>query len=120
MTVRRVLGNRILVRTVQSETALDEVEKKGLLYVPETVKDANRPLPIMGMVVQLGEALTFDNEEEKPEVGDIVLFSKFSGTDLRMNENDYRIMEVREIMAVLDVETESVEPVVREEQGLAS
>jgi co-chaperonin GroES (HSP10) len=118
VTVRRVLGTRLLVRVLQSETEMDAVEKQGLLYIPEQIKKDNTPLPYMGVVVQLGEEL----QGSAPEVDDVVLFSKFSGTDVRLNEQDFRIVEVNEVIAVLDVAegVEFQETVLREDQVLGA
>lgn len=98
MVVSRVLGTNVLVRTVKPWTEMDEVERKGLLVIPEKVKEANEPRPTTGIVVQLGEAL---NGELKD--GDMVMFSKYAGIDFYMQEDDYRVLPIENIMCVFDL-----------------
>jgi chaperonin GroES len=120
--VKRVMGSRVLVRVLQSETEMDAVEKKGLLVIPEQVKKDNTPLPYMGVVVQLGPHLAYDAEEDTLHEGDVVLFSKFSGTDVRLNEQDFRIIEASEVVAILELAEgyEFQEAPLREDQVLGS
>lgn len=98
MTVRRVLGTNVLVRTVKPWTQLDEVERKGLVYIPEAVKKANEPAPTTGVVMGLGEALNGELKE-----GDMVMFSKYAGVDFHMQEDDYRLLPLENIMCVFDL-----------------
>lgn len=98
MVVSRVLGTNVLVRTVKPWTEMDEVERKGLVYVPEHIKKANEPLPTTGVVMGLGEALNGELKE-----GDMVMFSKYSGIDFHMQEADYRLLPIENIMCVFDL-----------------
>lgn len=107
-----VAGTRVLVKTVNPFTQIDEVEQKGLLVVPESVKAANRPLPSVGVVVQLGQTLleegcdinrALHNGEWRRiiDVGTAVMFSRFAGSDVTIEQEDFRIMDFKEIMCTL-------------------
>lgn len=100
-----VLGDRVLVKPIIPYTEMDEVEKKGLLYMPEQVKKDNTPLPSMGIVVQCGEGM-FEHDAVNLALGTGVLFSKFGGTDFVIDTVDYKILDTAAIMATFVVEEE--------------
>lgn len=99
--VGRVLGDRVLVKTIEPYTEMDDVEKRGLLIVPEKIKEANTPIPSTGIIVMTGEVC---NELFE---GEMVMFSKYAGTDFTIEREGFRILETKEVMAVL-VDTENV------------
>lgn len=112
ISVEHVLGNRVLVSTVIPYTDMDRLEEKGLLYIPETVKDKNTPLPSTGKVVALGEGVSKEDaalltqgilpDGSLSYVG--VLFSKFAGQDFMIQEESFKIIAVEEILCTLRFE----------------
>lgn len=84
-----------------------------MLYIPETVKAANTPLPSTGIVVKMGEDLIKDlscdacNGYAKDHTcgtiqeGSMVMFSRFAGTDFMVEEEQFRILDEKEIMCTL-------------------
>lgn len=136
LRVGRVLGNRVLVKTVVPFTKMDELEKAGLLYAPKAAKEQNTPKPTTGVVVAVGEGVPYEviaganmsmaeylvrqqqacmTQQAVPqperlrrvEEGDMIMFSKFAGFDFMIENEDYRIVEVSEILCTL-VDTEGV------------
>lgn len=103
------------MKLVHSYTDMDRVEKAGLLHIPQTVKEANQPLPSTGIVVQLGVDFRFDlGLDLGLEQGSMVMFSRFAGTDFRIDEEQFRILDENEIMCTL-IDTQGVvAPVVEE------
>lgn len=123
--VSRVLGERVLVKTVVPHTEIDEVEKRGLVYIPETVKKDYIPMPTTGTVLAIGDTMkcrhcnwvlsdhaldnirscqAVKNSHYMPYVaeGDMVMFPRVAGMDFSMNQvDDYRILHVNDILAVL-------------------
>jgi len=99
--VGKVMGARVLVKTVKPWTEADEVEKKGLLYVPESVKKENTPLPTTGIIIMTGPDVPVDFLQ----AGDMVMFPKFAGSDFQIENEDLRIIESKEILCTL-VDTE--------------
>ncbi len=83
----RPLGARVLVRLVEEES----VTKSGLV-IPDTAKQK----PQRGEVTAVG-----DDEEIKVSPGDLVLFAKYSGTELRLDGTDYLILDASDILAVI-------------------
>ena len=102
LRVGRVIGNRLLVKTVEDLTAMDQAQKSGL-YIPKAVKDANKPMPSKGVVVAVGEGASPEWHE-----GDMVLFGKYTGTDFACNEQDFRIVNADEVLCTLVDTDESV------------
>lgn len=105
LRVYKVLGRRVLIRTVKPYTQMDEVEKKGLLYVPEEVKEKNTPLPSTGIVIQVGEDATDLERANLTEA--MVMFSKHAGSDLVVNEEDFRILDIDEVMCIFELDADT-------------
>lgn len=90
------LGSRILVRVLVPES----VTASGL-YVPDTAKEK----PQRGEVVAVGD----DAELIKVAIGDRVLFPKYTGTEIRLDDEDHLIIESADLLAILrDAPAEAV------------
>ena len=98
MSSIRPLGERIIVKPAPSEE-----KTAGGLYIPETAKEK----PQKGEVIAVGpgrfeKTLTFtDVLKDKKEVGDKVLYGKYSGTELKLDGEVYLIIKESDILAVL-------------------
>lgn len=92
----RPLHDRILVKR------LEEQEKTaGGLYIPDTAKEK----PIEAKVVSVGAGKKLDDGSiRKPEVkpGDRVLFSKYSGTEVKIDGEEHLILREEDILAVVE------------------
>ena len=84
----RPLGSRVLVRI----TVQENVTASGL-YVPDTAKEK----PQRGEVVAVGD----DADLVKVAVGDRVLFPKYTGTEIRVADEDHLIIESADLLAIL-------------------
>lgn len=110
----KVFGRRVLVQPIEPFTEMQDVEKRGLLYIPDKVKDTNMPMPTTGIVLKLGDDLI--KWEEKPDgrlisycglnEGDAVMFGKYAGTEATIDKVTYRILLFEEIMCTLEVTNE--------------
>lgn len=107
----RVFGTRVLIQPIEAFTEMDRVKKAGLLVIPETVEQANKPKPCTGIVLQLGDELLkqsaynleFAQEQPTLKIGDGVMYSKYSGTEFFIEQVEYRMLEFKEIMCTLEV-----------------
>jgi len=84
------LGERVVIQPLEEESRTDSG-----LYIPDTAKEK----PQTGVVVAIGEG-----SEETPitvKVGEKVLFPKYTGTDIKMGNVDYIIMDFEKVLAVL-------------------
>ena len=73
---------------------------QGGLYIPDSAKEK----PQQGEVVAVGNGKRTDEGKALPmdvKVGDRILFGKYSGSDIKLNGNEYLIMREDEILGVL-------------------
>jgi chaperonin GroES len=89
------LGARVLVRIVPEET----VTASGL-FLPDTAKEK----PQRGEVIAIGD----DTEIIKVAVGDRVLFPKYTGTEIRLDDVDHLIIESTDLLAILHEQSAAV------------
>jgi len=89
------LADRVIVE------ALEAAEKTaGGLYIPDNAKEK----PQKGKIIAVGPGKTSDNGTlVKPEVktGDVVLYGKYSGTEVNVEGKDYLIMRESDILAIV-------------------
>lgn len=90
------LGDRILVRQD------DEPQKtEGGIYLPETAQEA----PQWGTVVRVGPGKRLDNGqvcELSLKAGDKVIFGKYSGTKVKIDQDELLFMREEDVMAVVE------------------
>jgi len=79
---------------------LEETEvKKGSIIIPDTAKER----PMQGEVMEAGPGKTEDGKKIAMEVkkGDKVLYGKYSGTEVTVDDVEYLIMRESDILAVI-------------------
>jgi len=89
------LADRVIVEPVEQE----DVTASGI-YVPETAKEK----PQEARVVAVGPGRLLDNGERAPmevKAGDRVVFAKYSGTEIKMDDTKYLILGEKDILAVV-------------------
>jgi len=93
----RPLHDRIVVKRIEEDEA-----KVGGLFIPDSAKEK----PQKGEVVAVGKGKRSDDGKLIPldlQVGDIVLFGKYSGSDIpKTFGDDYLIMREDEVLAVVE------------------
>jgi chaperonin GroES len=99
----RPLQDRILVRRVE------EVEKtRGGIIIPDSAKEK----PQQGKVLAVGDGrITEDGTRIPLDVrsGDLILFGKYSGQDIKLDGEEYLIVKEDEVLAVIDDATRKTE-----------
>jgi len=92
----RPLQDRVIVERI------DEEEKtKGGIIIPETAKEK----PQEGKVVAVGKGKVTDDGKLLPlsvKAGDKILFGKYSGTEIKLNGDEYLIMREDDILGVVE------------------
>jgi chaperonin GroES len=91
----RPLHDRIVVKRIEAEA-----KSVGGIIIPDTVKEK----PQQGEVVAVGPGGRDESGKLIPidvKAGDRVLFGKWSGTEVRINDEDYLIMKESDVMGVL-------------------
>ncbi len=92
----RPLADRVLVQRLDAESVTS-----GGIVLPESAKEK----PQRGEIVSVGEGKALkDGTVRKVQVkkGDEVLFSSYSGTEIKIDGKEYTIMDESEIMAIVE------------------
>ena len=92
----RPLQDRVIVkRTKEEETT------KGGIIIPDTAKEK----PIQGKVIAAGNGKVLEDGKVRPldvKAGDRVLFSKYAGTEIKIDGEEHLIMREEDILGVVE------------------
>jgi chaperonin GroES len=98
----RPLYDRIVVKRVE-----EKEQMQGGLYIPDTAKEK----PQEGEVFAVGKGKRLEDGKVVPldvQVGDRILFGKYSGSDIKIDGEEYLIMREDEILGILDPTPQAV------------
>ncbi|MCE3233002.1 MAG: co-chaperone GroES [Rickettsiaceae bacterium] len=90
----RPLHDRVLVKRIE-----EEQKTAGGIIIPDSAKEK----PTKGEIIAVGSGSRDESGKVIPldvKKGDIVLFAKWGGTEIKINGEDYLIMKESDIMAV--------------------
>lgn len=90
------LGDRIVIKVIE-----DTEQTQGGIFIPDSAKEK----PQKGEVVAVGLGKMNDKGEREPmdvKVGDTVLYAKYAGTDVKMDGIEYKILSVKDALAVIE------------------
>ena len=90
------LEDRIVIRQVEAE----QTTASGLV-IPDTAKEK----PQEGEVIAVGPGRVDDSGNRIPvdvKVGDVVIYSRYGGTEVKYNGEDYLLLNARDILAVVE------------------
>jgi chaperonin GroES len=99
----RPLYDRVVVKRIENQ----ENTTAGGLFIPDSAKEK----PQEGEVAAVGKGKRLENGtmvELDVRVGDRVLFGKYSGSDIKLDGNEYMIMREDEILGILDEQPAAV------------
>jgi chaperonin GroES len=92
----RPLQDRIIVKRMEEEDM-----SKGGIIIPDSAKEK----PMEGKVIAVGNGKILDNgQKTKPDVkaGDKVLFSKYAGTEVKIDGEEHLIMREDDILGIIE------------------
>jgi chaperonin GroES len=92
----RPLQDRILVKRIE-----EQEKTAGGIYIPDTAKEK----PVMGMVVSVGNGKKGEDGKVIPldvKAGDKVLFGKYSGSEVKVEADDFLIMREDDILGIIE------------------
>lgn len=92
----RPLADKVLVERMEAES-----KTAGGIVLPDTAKDK----PQRGKVVAVGEGRLLDDGTRcamQVKKGDLVLFTSYAGTEIKVDGKEYLIMDESDIMAVIE------------------
>ena len=91
----RPLHDRVLLKRVEEE----QVSRGGII-IPDTAKEK----PIKGEIVAAGAGKVLGNGETRPltvKAGDLVLYSKYAGTEVKLDGEEHLIMREDDILGIM-------------------
>jgi chaperonin GroES len=92
----RPLYDRIVVKRIE-----DTEQMKGGLYIPDSAKEK----PQEGEVVAVGKGKRLEDGKVVSldvQVGDRILFGKYSGSDIKLDNDEFLIMREDEVLGIID------------------
>ena len=90
------LYDRVVIKREQEEDC-----SPGGIFIPDTAKEK----PIRGIVAAVGNGKILDNGNMHPlsvKVGDKVLFGKYSGTEVKIDNEEYLVLREDDLMAIIE------------------
>ncbi len=96
MAKLRPLADRVIVEPIEEEEV-----KKGKIIIPDSAKEK----PQQGKVIAVGPGRLDKDGKRVPlevKVGDKVIYGKYSGTEVEIEDKKYLILDEKEILAVLE------------------
>jgi chaperonin GroES len=95
-TKLRPLHDRILVKRLEEGDA-----KHGSIIIPDTAKEK----PQEGKVIAVGTGKVTDDGKKIPldvKAGDRILFGKYSGSEVKVDDEEYLILREEDVLGILD------------------
>jgi chaperonin GroES len=92
----RPLQDRILVQRVK-----EEEKTKGGIIIPDTAKEK----PVEGKIIAVGNGKLDENGKRialEVKKGDRILFGKYSGTEVKIEDEEYLIMREDDVLGVIE------------------
>ena len=92
----RPLHDRVVIKRQEEER-----KSAGGILIPDNATEK----PIRGKVIAVGNGKILEDGKQRPldvKVGDIVLFGKYSGTEIKMDGEELVVMREEDIMAVIE------------------
>jgi len=96
MTKIRPLQDRLIVKRMA-----EEEKTKGGIIIPDTAKEK----PIEGKVIAAGNGKVLEDGKVRPldvKAGDRILFSKYAGTEIKIDGEEHLIMREDDILGVIE------------------
>lgn len=90
----RPLGDRLVIKRVEVE----EKTASGIV-LPDSVKEA----PVVAEIISIGEGiLNDDKKKDTVKVGDRVIYSEYAGTNVKLDGEEVKIVNLTDILAVVE------------------
>ena len=89
----RPIDDRVVIEPMESEQVTE-----GGIVLPETAKEK----PVQGKIKAVGPGRLLDNGDRltpSVKVGDVVIYGKYSGSDVKVEGKEYKVMRESEILA---------------------
>ena len=95
MAIRPLL-DRIVLKVIE-----DNEQTSGGIFIPDSAKEKSQK----GEVVAIGAGKVLDSGEREPldvKVGDIVLYGKYAGTDVKLDKETLKIVSIKDVLGIIE------------------
>ncbi len=95
MTIKP-LGDKIVIKVIE-----DAEQTSGGIFIPDSAKEKSQK----GEVIAVGAGKVNEKGDRDPmdvKVGDIVLFAKYAGTDVKVTDETFKIMPVSDVLGIIE------------------
>lgn len=92
----RPLSDKLVIKIID-----DTEQTSGGIFIPDSAKEK----PQKGEVIAVGPGKTLEDgkkDEMEVKVGDIVLFAKYAGTDIKLNDENLKILSEKDVLGILE------------------
>ncbi len=92
----RPLGDKIVISVIE-----DAEQTSGGIFIPDSAKEKSQK----GKVIAVGQGKVNEKGEREPmdvKVGEVVLFAKYAGTDVKVADENLKIMSVSDVLGVIE------------------
>ena len=92
----RPLHDRVVIKRMEEEST-----SPGGIVIPDSATEK----PVRGQVIAVGKGKILENGDVRPldlKAGDKILFGKYSGTEVKVDDQDYLVMREDDVMAVIE------------------
>src|ERR1700757_3389010 len=92
----RPLHDRVVVKRIDAEN-----KTKGGIIIPDTAKEK----PLEGKVIAVGNGKILEDGKVRPldiKAGDTILFSKYAGTEVKIEGEDHLILREEDVLGVIE------------------
>ena len=96
----RPIGDRVVVKVIE-----DTEQTTGGIFIPDISIKYFPSVNEKGEVVAIGLGKMNDKGEREPldvKVGEVVLYAKYAGTDVKTDGVEYKILSVKDVLAVIE------------------
>ena len=90
------LGDRVVIKVIE-----DTDQTTGGIFIPDSAKEK----PHKGEVVAIGQGKMLDSGEREPlevKVGDVILYEKYTGKDVKIDNVMYKILSIKDALGILE------------------
>lgn len=95
MTIKP-LSDKIVIKVIE-----DTEQTSGGIFIPDNAKEK----PQKGEVISVGPGKILDSGEREPmdvKVGEVVLYAKYSGTDVKIENEVFKILSVKDVLGIIE------------------
>ncbi|UKI41400.1 MAG: co-chaperone GroES [Candidatus Melainabacteria bacterium] len=90
------LYDKIVIKVID-----DTQQTSGGIFIPDSAKEK----PQKGEVVAVGDGKILDNGSREPmdvKTGNVVLFAKYSGSDVKVDNETFKILSVKDVLGIIE------------------